>query len=237
MTQAEISERDSALMEQSLRLTRGFVSWPPGPMALLLTRSRLRRHSRGDVLSTGTDAPEAIAVVSGHVVVGRTPPGGMRTTVAFLGPGLVLGFARIPDIGDLSVYDFSANDNVVAVHMPLQLVLDILEKSPKLWKDMAAMLMRQHRDQFDALVDHMAGPLQRRLAGTIDRLATLYGTRASREGSLRLRLTQESLSLLLQVTRQSVNKELKALAALGTIELEYNTIAVLDPAALKRFAQ
>jgi CRP-like cAMP-binding protein len=157
--------------------------------------------------------------------------------VAFLGPGLVLGFARIPDIGDLSVYDFSANDNVVAVHMPLQLVLDILEKYPKLWKDMAAMLMRQHRDQFDALVDHMAGPLQRRLAGTIDRLATLYGTRASREGPLRLRLTQENLSLLLQVTRQSVNKELKALAALGTIELEYNTIAVLDPAALKRLAQ
>lgn len=237
MTEAEISESGLAMMEQALRLTRGFASWPPAAMALLLPRSRLRRHSRGDVLSTGTDTPEAIALVSGHVVAGRTPPGGERATVAFLGPGLVLGFARIPDIGDQAAYDFSANDSVVAVHMPLQLVLDILDKYPKLWKDMAAMLMRQHRDQFDTLVDHMAGPLQRRLAGTIDRLAALYGTQASREGPLRLRLTQENLSLLLQVTRQSVNKELRAMAALGSIELEYNTIAVLDPAALKRLAQ
>jgi CRP-like cAMP-binding protein len=96
------------------------------------------------------------------------------------------------------------------------------------------MLLGQHAEIRDSLLSHAIGAFRQRLAATIDRLATVYGTDI--EGNLRLRVRQEDIAVILQVTRQSVNKELGAMAAAGVIGTEYNTITILDLEALREIA-
>jgi CRP-like cAMP-binding protein len=101
---------------------------------------------------------------------------------------------------------------------------------------MAKMLMKQHRVVLDSLLSQGVGSFQRRLVATIERLAVLYGSDDGKGINLRLRLTQEDLATLLQVTRQTVNQALRALVACGAIRLNYNTITVLDLDALRKLA-
>lgn len=239
MKQPRGSPEDWALVERSLRLTQGFALWPPLAMQQLLSVSSVGRYSRGETITTEAGSREILAIVSGYVVVGLLQATGHRSAVALLGPGYVLGFTRNPDEedeADRAVYSYRALNDTVVVHMPAAQVLGILDQAPALWREMAKMLLKQFRQVLESLLSQGIGSFQRRLATTIERLATLYGNREGDEISLRLRLTQEDLAALLQVTRQSVNKELGELVACGAINLNYNVITVLDLDALKKRA-
>jgi CRP-like cAMP-binding protein len=233
MKQPEKTSDDAALMEVSLRLTQGFAAWPPAAMAQLLSSSELGRHARGDLVASEAGATETFAIVTGHVL-GGLPRGGTRTVV-FFGPGMVVGLARVFDAEfPVELYHYHAHDDVVAVHMPTLLVLEILDREPRLWKDIAHMTLKQHGLVRDAFLSHAIGVFRRRLAATIDRLAALYGTDA--QGTLRLRVRQEDLAAMLQVSRQSVNKEIGTMADAGVIRSEYNTLTILDHEALRELA-
>lgn len=189
-------------------------------------------------MASATDPFQILVVVSGHVVVGYiSPASGGSSAFALVGPGQVLGFVRSLDDLNGVMFDFVAHDKVTAVHMPVLLAIEILDREPMLWKSMMPMLLRQHREAMDAMLDHLAGPLQQRLAATIKRLAKLYGTKFGGTTRLQLRLTQEDLGAILQATRQSVNRELKLMAASGVISVEYNAVTVLDATALGKIAR
>lgn len=221
-------------MEVSLRLTQGFAAWPPSAIGRLLLSSHVGRHKRGELVASEGDADETFAVVSGHAAAGRMPRGGARFQEFILGPGFVVGLARVFDAADLVPWYYYAHDDVVAIHMPTLLILEILDGDPPLWKDVAHMILKQHIQMRDSLLVHAIGAFQKRLAATLDRLASVYGTDV--EGTLRVRVRQEDLAAILQVTRQSVNKEIGAMAKAGVLRTEYNAITILDSDALRELA-
>ena len=51
--------------------------------------------------------------------------------------------------------------------------------------------------------------------------------------SLRLSLSQEDLAAMLQTTRQSINRELRAFEALGLVSAKYGAVIVYDLASLR----
>ncbi|WP_432727526.1 Crp/Fnr family transcriptional regulator [Variovorax sp. W6] len=229
-----IASDDAPLMERALRATSGFESWPAAAMNRLLLSSHLKRHARGELLTSEADAPITFAVVSGHVIVGRNAQRETSAKVFLLGPGSVMGLAQMIEKENPIWHDHYAHDEVLAIHMPTVLIFEILDSHPLLWKSMVAMVLDQHAEIRDSLLVYAIGAFPQRLAATIDRLATAYGTDV--EGSLRLRVRQEDIAVILQVTRQSVNKELKAMVAAGVINAEYNTITILNREALREIA-
>jgi CRP/FNR family cyclic AMP-dependent transcriptional regulator len=54
---------------------------------------------------------------------------------------------------------------------------------------------------------------------------------------LRLRLSQDDLAAMLQVTRRSINKEMRTLEDMALIRSEYNGVIVLDLPALRKLGQ
>ncbi|MDR6890561.1 MULTISPECIES: Crp/Fnr family transcriptional regulator [Variovorax] len=237
-TGATIFSDDLVLVERALRLTPGFAMWPSAAMQQVLAISTLGRYSRGEIIASEEGPKEILAVVSGYIVVERVQAAVHRSVVALLGPGYVLGFTRSPEDEDQAShhYCFRALNDTVVVHMPAAQVLKVLDDDPVLWRDMAKMLLKQVRQVFELLLSQGIGSFQRRIAATIERLALLYGRKVGGETGLCLRLTQEDLAALLQVTRQSVNKELAQLAACGAISVSYKVITVLDIDALKKRA-
>jgi CRP/FNR family cyclic AMP-dependent transcriptional regulator len=230
------SPADLALIRQALGLTEAFSSWPAALLDRLLPASRLGRHSRGALVHSEAQAePEILTVVSGHLMVSRVKVDGSRASISVLGPGLVIGIPRGMNPDDEALYDYRANDDAVIVHVPARIVFQTLDSEAFLWKAMAHMLLKQHRQMLTTVVDQLAGNLSRRLAATIARLAQVYGVDSSQK-SLRLRLSQEDLAAMLQASRGALNRELGVFEAQGLIRAEYGTLIVLDLPALRKLA-
>jgi len=228
---------DNAFMERELRAKRAFMSWSFTAMTRLLLSSRVGRHPRGSVVWTDLGGiSEYILFISGHTSVGRVSPEGDRFSLLLWGPG---DFTYIKPVREEALptfrhghFDYVATTDVVAIHMPMALLLEILDSEPMLWKEALLMSERQHVSYTHTVHGQVAGSLQQRVASTVQRLAALHGTHANGEDVVRLQVSQASLAMMLQANRQAVNKELKALAASGVLGLEYNAMTVLDAKAL-----
>lgn len=229
------SLHDVALMGRALRLTEGFAQWPPPAIARLLSSSHLAHYSKGDFISSERTRPETLAIVAGHVVMRRSADGSSRSMVGLVGPGRVVGLTRAL-VNDDDAYDFVAFDDTTVVHLPSTLLLEIANQEPMLWKDIALVLLKNERQTISTLIKRMSGSLQRRLAATLESLADLYGVAQNGGLRIRLRLTQDDLASFLQVARQTINKDLKALAERGLISADHSTITVLDMAGLRNLA-
>jgi CRP/FNR family transcriptional regulator, cyclic AMP receptor protein len=228
------SSDDAPQIERALRLTQGFASWSPAAMSRLVSSSDLMHHARGDLLTSEAGACATFSIVSGHVLVGRARRHAAPANMFLLGPGALVGLAQMIDREDPIIHSYHAHDEVVAVHMPTQLLFEILDCHPLSWRNMLSMVMSQHGEMRESLLGQAIGSLRSRLAATIDRLATAYGTDVG--GTLRLRARQDDLASILQVTRQSLSKELRALVASRVIGTKYNAITILNVEALRKVA-
>ncbi|MFH0130063.1 Crp/Fnr family transcriptional regulator [Variovorax sp. VaC1] len=226
------------LIESTLREMPCFAEWAPVAMSQLVAASTLCWHERGSLLSANVQAgePTIFVIVSGHVVHVETSSESVRLSWALRGPGHILGISYMLDLGG-RILEYIANDEVVAIHMPGHLLFGFLDKAPLHWKHMARMVLQQERTQIDLVIGQIVGSLAQRLASVVAQLAALYGVRAIEKDAIRIRLSQQSLADILQVSRQSVNKQLSAWAALGVVRIQYNEIVILDAPALQRMSR
>lgn len=237
MAAARNSPGDMALMEGRLRMNPAFASWPREAMNRLLLSSYVSRHTAGSVLPGEVGkATETLVIVVGHAMVIHSVPGSERFIARLSDPGELIGVALTAGSTSRVARALSAYTDVTAIHMPSALILETLDQEPALWKDMVSALVRQHAAHLHALGCQTVGSLRRCAVATIERLAALYGTRSGNGSSVRLQVSQTDLAMMLQANRQTVNRELKAIAATGAIRLEYGAIEVLDLDALRSSA-
>ena len=238
MARTEPRLSDKELMERTLRDMPAFAAWSSLSMSRLLAISRLQWHARGDSLSDKDRAPEILVLVSGSVLY--VEPSirdiDLRAPWTLLGTGLLLGLPHMLAL-EKRLFEYIASDDVVAIHIDGNLLFELLDSDATRWKDMGYMLISQALKLGDLASSQMAGRLSRRLAETLEKLAESQGTRSSESHSIHLRVTQRDLAAILQVSRQSVSKELAGLSVSGVIEVKYNAIVVLDPIALRKIAR
>lgn len=237
MSRSATHHDDRPLTERALRWTEGFSRWPERCLSGLSTAARLKRYERGDLIaSPDADDPVVLAVISGYMLARRIGAVGSRASFDVIGPGQVVEMTQALGVQDSSYFDYVAHSDAVIVHIPAAALLGMLEAEPALWKDALRMALREQREAFDGLIDRFVGGLRQRLTATIDRLATVHGVSDGAKQSLRLRLTQEDLAAMLQVSRQSINRELQSLHRSGVVSPDYNSLTILDRGALRQAA-
>lgn len=224
---------DLALIKRGLAVTDVFSSWPEGAMEMLLAASRLGRYQRGALVqSEEAGQPHILLVLSGHLMMGRADIDGSRLATALLGPGMFVGVPQQGRPLANSCFDYRAHDAAVVVHLRTSVAVECLQASPMLWSSMAGTLLKQERELLITLLHQLSGPLRQRLAASLCRLVQLFGVK---EGTkyLRLRLSQEDLASMLQVTRQSINREMRAFEKEALIGVEYRSVVVKNVTALR----
>jgi CRP/FNR family cyclic AMP-dependent transcriptional regulator len=228
---------DPALIRQGFALSEVFSSWPDELLERLLPASRLRRYVRGDLVhSEASGEAEVLIVVAGHVMVERIYPDGSHAPIAILGSGLVAGISRGLVPNDAPLHGYRAHGDATVIHLPAPVVFRTLGAEALLWKSMARTLSRQHRQIFTTVLDHLTGNTRQRLAAAIGGLVQIYGLEESTQ-RLRLRLSQDDLAAMLQVTRRSINKEMRVLEDMALIRSEYNGMIILDLSTLRKLGQ
>jgi CRP/FNR family cyclic AMP-dependent transcriptional regulator len=230
----EKSAQDMALLLQGLGTFQAFAPWSAAALRELLRSARLRRYDRGaPVHREGGGGAEALAVLSGCLMMGWSGLGGEPLSLTLVGPGTLAGIGGVPEPHDETRYAYHAHDDgTLVAHLSAPALLGILDAEPPLWRGMAPFLLRQQRALLATLLHQLSGPVRQRLAATLTRFSQIHGGNDTTR-TLRLRLSQEDLAAMLQVTRQSINREMRAFEQRGLVNSEYGSVIVRNLAALR----
>ena len=185
------------------------------------------------VFAKGDPGHSLYAVISGTVKISLSSPDGRNAILNLVGPGEVFG-----DMGVLSGQprsaDATANTNCEIYVIDRRDFLPFVRSQPALSMKFIELLCERLRWTSDQVEQVILRDLPGRLAGALLGLAE---RRKLEPESQTIAITQQEISEMVGMTRESINKQLRAWATRNWVRLEHGAIAVLDPAALRELAE
>ena len=214
-----------------LRRTVLFADADPARLAPLAGRAFLRRFAAGQVVVTeGEPSDHLYLVRAGRLRVLVRSPHGDELTLSVLGPGDTLGELSVIDRQPRSA-SVEALTDAQLVALPAAEVREVLRSDPVLLLAAATELAATVRRLTGGTADLVFLDLPRRLAKLL--LAGAGpGTERVEPG-----MSQSGLAARLGVTRQSLNRSLTGLVRRGWVRQEDGGYVLVDPEALRRFAE
>lgn len=218
-------------LQHALRSEAWFAEAPAALQEALLMQGRLWTLAHGERLfERGAMAEGLCCVTAGALRVGSLQPDGSESLLAYVVPYQWFGEISLID-GRPRTHDAVADGASTVLVVPHAGLQAWLQDHPAHWQHIARLACMKLRLLFTVLEDIAHLPIEARLAKRLWMVAHGYGARSG-EPRRRIRLPQEQLALMLGVTRQSVNKALRALEARGWLQLRYGEIELLDLEAL-----
>jgi len=144
--------------------------------------------------------------------------------------------------GEISVFDGNvrSHDAVAAepctlLHVPNEPLQEWLRGHPEHWHALALLVTDKLRTAFIALEDAALLPAPQRLARRLVMMAEGYG-QWNADGLTRrvIALSQEQLSQMLSISRQTTNQILKDLEARQLVRVQRGEVEIMDLAGLRR---
>lgn len=195
------------------------------------------RSFAGDepVFLKGDRASEVMLVVSGRVRLCAVAAEGRELTLDVFHPGQLFGETALIEGGEhpAAAIALEATDIMT---LKREHFLEFLGKYPEAWLLLVQMLSNRLNFVSSLAEDFILLSPQPRLA---KRLLYLYDhcEKATAGVRIELRLTQQLLSSMIGVSRQCINLMLRRWKGDGLIDVQRNSITVLDPQRLRHLAR
>jgi CRP/FNR family transcriptional regulator len=191
----------------------------------------LRFYAGERIVAQGDAAPCLFVVRRGVVKLSSVSVEGREAILALVGPGQAFGErALVRDAPGMPAATAATDCAVSAVHAgamsdPAELWVVATALASRLW-DTTADLER--------LLHH--GP-RVRLAGILARLAERHGAACEGRFRIGIPLTQRELASMVGASRETVNRSLATLCALGWVHRRGRTLVVDDLEAMRRLGR
>lgn len=226
-------------------LMRGkwFSELPESMRHFLVNNGSIKNLQPGQRLfSRGDDADGMYAVLKGTIQVAGASKAGSDDKQA------ILTLIDSPDwFGEICLFDRAPRthdalaDTAASVLHVRQSAFDAyLQENPSHWKDVGLLLTQKMRLMFGAMEDIALLPTPMRLVRRLVQMSEGYGIRSRSSGMVGMRtlhVSQEKLSAILAISRQTTNQILKQLEGEGLLELHRGTIEIVDFDGLKQKAE
>lgn len=219
-----------------LAASRWFSAFPRETIERLVDAGRVEKLARGEVLNRrGQQISDLTIVLDGSLDVSVTSEGGKRHVQVYLESGQVMNI--IPALDEQpTIHDASAHTDAVLLHIDRGALLAESDRDPRVAHALMRILCLRSRVLYASLLDAAFLPLRVRCARVLHSLMSQYGVRRGNHVEITLKLSQEDLADMIGRTRQSVNKELKALEREGVLRMQYSQFVILDELALTEIA-
>ncbi|NLY58558.1 MAG: Crp/Fnr family transcriptional regulator [Gammaproteobacteria bacterium] len=219
-----------------LQKNRWFRGLPADAISAMVTMARLKRLEDGQRLHAQGDLPDGLYGVSkGSIRVSSSGADGREALLTVLAPGNWFGEISLFD-GLPRTHDAHAMGATELLFIPRREFNQLLERQPELYPHFMRLLCRRLRLSFNMLEDSALLPLPARLAKRLLMHAQYYGDLGMGTERLAIQLSQETLGLMLNSSRQSINRLLKQFEQAGWVQIHYSQISILDEEALTRVA-
>lgn len=197
----------------------------------LLGAAELLRLCPGEMLFRQGDAPGGFyGLLSGTLKISSLREDGREAIFVVLEAGNWMGEISLMD-HQPRTHDATALGPVEVLVVPQPVFTALMDEAP-FARAVAAMLASRVRSLYGLVEDAALRSTRARVARRLLLLARGDVTMAADDRPV-VPVSQEALAMMLGITRQTLSKELKALAALGAVELRYRRIVIASGARLK----
>lgn len=220
-----------------LQSGRWFAQLPPDFAQPLVAMAQLRQLQQGEALFLRGDAPCGLyALVRGAISISGT--GGRAHDAR---ASLLTRLEPPHWFGEISVFDNSARTHdahaaepSTLLQVPHERLQAWLQSHPEHWHALALLLTDKLRTAFVAMEELALLPAPQRLARRLVMMAEGYGQWTAEGQSRRvIGISQEQLSLMLAISRQTTNQILKELDSRQLIRVQRGEVEILDLDALR----
>jgi CRP-like cAMP-binding protein len=185
---------------------------------------------RGTTLfSKGDPGTNLIAVISGTIKISISSPDGRNAILNLIEAGEIFGEIALLD-GQPRSTDAIANSNCELFIIDRREFIPFVRSQPTVAMKLIELLCARLRRTSDQVEQVILQNLPGRLASALLRLSEKH--KASPQGRT-IAITQQEISEMVGMTRESINKQLRAWATRGWVRLEHGAIVVLKPEALQ----
>jgi CRP-like cAMP-binding protein len=200
----------------------------------LFRYAKLTTYKRGaTICSKGDPGNSLFAVISGTVKISVSSPDGRNAILNLIGPGNIMGEIAVLD-GQARTADAIASTNCELYVIDRRDFLPFVRSQPALAMKFIEILCARLRWTSDQVEQVILQDLPGRLAAT---LLGLIEKRKLDPEARTIAITQQEISEMVGMTRESINKQLRAWAARNWVRLEHGAIVVLDADALRDLAE
>lgn len=204
---------------------------------LLEKRLVRRRYPGGQVLfHMGDEGGSFHIIVRGRVKVAIPSSSGEELILAILAPG--------DPIGELSLFDgkprsatVQAVEETETLCLRREDLMALMRNRFGIVEKILEVLARRIRDVDRQLAENRFLDIATRLAKKLLDLGDAFGVQVEGGTRIGVKVTQKDLASMIGATRESVNKQLKALRAQGFIRIDEGTIEILNRQRLEQRAR
>ncbi len=203
----------------------------------LLALATPRHYPTGKVFfAKGSPGDTLLLIDTGQVEISLTSPAGDRSIIAHLGPGDCVGEMAVL-MGSERTADARAKVDVTGRSVTRTQLLRFLAQHPQATLGLVADLCRKLQATTETLAGVFAADGGTRLAKVLAGLVRRWGIDEG-DGVFRLRpaVSQADLGDMAGLTRESVNRQIKAWEADGILHRDGRELVVIDPERLAALA-
>jgi len=194
----------------------------PDSVNSLMGIAVIKNASEGQVIHRKGDEPAGlIRVLNGRIRAGATDIAGTEFLLTTIAPGDWFGEISILD-GKPRTHDAVALDDCVYALFPTMALRRMSIEHPDIHELMVQMLCAHIRGAFSALDDFLLISPERRLAKRVIEM------HSKQNGEATIKMSQQDLSDLIGLSRQSINKILKSWEHKGLIARIYRGFDIVS---------
>lgn len=228
---------DDAEKARLLRRSFIFRDLDEQMLGRLARLSQTHRVSAGSLLFQQGDEGDALyGVAEGLVRIWVSGDGGKELTLALLEPGDVFGEVALLD-GLTRSASADVVEDCLLVVVRREAFLPLLAAESGLARHVIELLCERLRESTDRATEFAFLGLPPRLARKLQALAIAHGHEEKGGVRITLKLSQGDLAQMLGVTREAVNKQLKAWTQEGLVHQEQGHVVITDRKRLARIAR
>jgi CRP/FNR family transcriptional regulator, cyclic AMP receptor protein len=207
-----------------------FVDLEPEAFEQLCRYAKHTTLKRGAaIFSKGDPGTSLFAVISGTVKISISSPDGRNAILNLIEAGEIFGEIAVLDAG-LRSADATANSNCELFIIDRREFIPFVRSQPALAMKFIELLCVRLRWTSDQVEQVILQDLPGRLASALIRLTEKH--KPEPQGRT-IAITQQEISEMVGMTRESINKQLRVWATRGWVRLEHGAIVVLKPEELQ----
>jgi CRP-like cAMP-binding protein len=185
------------------------------------------------IFSKGDPGNSLVAVISGTVKISVSSAGGRSAILNLIGAGETFGEIAVLDGQDRTA-DATANTDCELFVIDRREFLPFVRSHPGLAMKFIELLCTRIRWTSDQVEQVILQNLPGRLASALIRLTEKH--KLTPQGRS-IAITQQEISEMVGMTRESINKQLRVWATRGWVRLEHGSIVVLQAEPLEALAE
>jgi CRP/FNR family transcriptional regulator, cyclic AMP receptor protein len=211
-----------------------FSTIPDQFKTALLNECRFFKHSKGAIVVHTDDPPAGIfCVIDGCVAAAEIHQHGEVVPIHLSWPGECFGvFTFITN--SLAKAEVRARTDSALALFPNYALHRMLQDHPEWWRDIARLSTRQTRFAMIASLSLMLRSPRKRCVATLLRLIGSRTSLSGYDGPIVLPISQEELSIISNLSRNTAGEILRSLKMEGLIALQYRAIKIHSPVGLQK---